>query len=252
MAEVFESQLAWLEVGLPVNMTLKAFAGKTWQGRVNYIFPNVNATNRTQQVRVVFDNPDLILKPNMFAQLSIQAKSLDASLLVPNEAVIVTGLGERVVLSEGDGHYRSVNVKTGQQSNGLTQVLSGVSLGQHVVTSAQFLIDSESNIEAELSRIDSVDAESIDRVWVSGTIKALSDGAMTLEHEPVKKWQWPAMVMSLPVSQEVDVSTLNVGDKIGFCLDEFSNKRYVITHVELEKKSTPDMDHDMHKKGVQP
>lgn len=234
LAEVFESQLVWLDVGLPVTMSLKAFAGKNWQGKVDYIFPNVNAVNRTQQVRVVFDNPDLILKPNMFAQLNIQTKPLPASLLVPSNAIIITGTNERVVLSLGDGQYRSVIVTTGKQSQGLTQVLTGLKQGQRVVTSAQFLIDSESNITAELVRIDTPKQDSIDRVWVHGTVQAIEPDALTIAHEPIEKWQWSAMVMSLPIDEHVDISTLKVGDEIGFCLDEFENKQYVISHVEQQ------------------
>ncbi|MFT5591764.1 MAG: Cu(I)/Ag(I) efflux system membrane fusion protein [Oceanicoccus sp.] len=271
LAEVFESQSAWLDVGLPVSMTLKAFSGTTWQGKVDYIFPNVNATNRTQQVRVVFDNADLALKPNMFAQLKIQAKPLTAKLLVPSDAVIVTGSGERVVLALGDGQYRSVAVTSGKQAQGYTQILTGLEKGQQVVTSAQFLIDSESNVSTELTRIDTPesDNESIDRVWILGTIKAVENGALKLAHEPVEKWQWPAMVMSLPVDSGIDISTLSVGDNIGFCLDEFENKRYVITHIEVEKQTKPSMasdhrsmsdekmdhskmDHSNHKNGAKP
>lgn len=154
IAEVFESQSAWLDIGLPVTMRVKALAGKKWKGKVDYIFPNINAVNRTQQIRIVFDNDDLLLKPNMFAQLSIETKSTLPQLTVPDDAIIITGSGERVVLSLGNGKFRSVRVTTGLQAQGITQILSGLKAGQNIVTSAQFLIDSESNISAELNRID--------------------------------------------------------------------------------------------------
>jgi Cu(I)/Ag(I) efflux system membrane fusion protein len=154
IAEVFESQSAWLELGLPVTMSVKAFADKRWQGKVDYIFPNMNAVNRTQQVRVVFDNADLLLKPNMFAQLSIETKPTLPRLTVPDNAIILTGSGERVVLALGSGKFRSVSVTTGLQAQGVTEILSGLKAGQSIVTSAQFLIDSESNVSAELNRID--------------------------------------------------------------------------------------------------
>jgi Cu(I)/Ag(I) efflux system membrane fusion protein len=154
IAEVFESQSAWLELGLPVTMSVKAFADKRWQGKVDYIFPNMNAVNRTQQVRVVFDNADLLLKPNMFGQLSIETKPTLPRLTVPDNAIILTGSGERVVLALGSGKFRSVSVTTGVQAQGVTEILSGLKAGQSIVTSAQFLIDSESNVSAELNRID--------------------------------------------------------------------------------------------------
>lgn len=244
MAEVFESQSSWLAVGLPVTMKVKALAQKQWQGSIDYIFPNVNAENRTQQVRVVFENPQLELKPNMFAQLSISTEPASAQLTVPSEAVIITGTGERVVLALGDGKYRSVNVTTGLQGQGFTQVLSGLELGQSVVTSAQFLIDSESNIAAELNRIDStktaLNEQSIDRVWVHGKIIEVQEQALMLLHERVEKWQWPAMKMSLAVDDTIDLNDYQAGDEIGFCLDEFKNKTYRITHIEkVETAQTP-------------
>ena len=236
MAEVFESQSSWLAPGLPVTMKVKALAQKQWQGNIDYIFPNVNAENRTQQVRVVFENPQLELKPNMFAQLSISTEPSAEQLTVPSEAVIFTGTGERVVLALGDGKFRSVNVTTGLQGQGLTQILSGLESGQSVVTSAQFLIDSESNIAAELNRIDATALvtieESIDRVWVNGKIIQVEEQSLMLSHEPVEKWQWPAMKMSLAVDDSIDLSDYQSGDEIGFCLDEFENKTYRITHIE--------------------
>ena len=236
MAEVFESQSSWLAPGLPVTMEVKALAQKQWQGKIDYIFPNVNAENRTQQVRVVFENPQLELKPNMFAQLSIRTKPAAEQLTVPSDAVIITGTGERVVLALGEGKFRSVKVTTGLQGQGRTQILSGLESGQSVVTSAQFLIDSESNIAAELNRIDPTalvtNEESIDRVWVNGKIIQVEEQSLMLSHEPVEKWQWPAMQMSLAVDETIDLSDYQSGDEIGFCLDEFENKTYRITHIE--------------------
>jgi Cu(I)/Ag(I) efflux system membrane fusion protein len=142
------------------------------------------------------------------------------------------------VLALGDGKYRSVNVTTGLQGQGITQILSGLQSGQKVVTSAQFLIDSESNISAELNRIDSdnpsSNEESIDRVWVTGTIINVQPQALMLSHEAIEKWQWPAMKMSLDVDTKIDLSAYKSGDIIGFCLDEFENKQYRITHIEIE------------------
>lgn len=264
IAEVFESQSRLLEVGLPVDMTLKAFSGKTWQGKVDYIFPNLNSVNRTQQIRVVFDNPSLTLKPNMFAQLRIHPQPSSKSLLVPSDAVIRTGSSERVVLALGGGQYRSVEVTTAQQAQGYTQILSGLKREQNVVTSAQFLIDSESNISADLNRLDVKERESLDRAWILGTVKSLADGQLTIEHEAVEKWQWPAMLMTLPVASDVDVSGIKPEDKIGFCLDEFKNQYYEITHIDVKQTTKgsdtsqhsemdhSNMDHANHNNGMQP
>jgi len=124
IAEVFESQWPWLQTGLDVTMKVNSIADLTWQGKVDYIYPNINAMNRTQQVRVVFDNQDLTLKPNMFANLTIETQALSETLLVPNDAVIDTGKSQRVVLALGNGLYRSVDVKTGLQGAQHTQILA--------------------------------------------------------------------------------------------------------------------------------
>ncbi|GAA6135988.1 efflux RND transporter periplasmic adaptor subunit [Oceaniserpentilla sp. 4NH20-0058] len=249
IAEVFESQWAWIQKDFPVTMTVESIPNRRWQGKVDYIFPNVNASNRTLQVRIVFNNHDLLLKPNMFAQLTLDTKPLAHTLLVPSNAIIDTGNEQRVVLALGGGQYRSVKVTTGLQANGQTQVMAGLDEGQQVVTSAQFLIDSESNAAAELARMD-MSEESLDRVWVLGTVKKVGKQSLTLRHEPVDKWHWPAMTMDLAVDSELDLSQLNSGDAIGFCLDEFANKRYVITHIEKEQASA--MDHSqMNHEGMQ-
>jgi len=246
MAEVFESQSNWLQPGQAVTMSVDAIPDKEWQGKVDYIFPNVNANNRTVQVRVVFENPKHILKPNMFARLNISTTPKEAALVVPSDAVIYTGNQARVVLALGDGAYRSVKVVTGLQAQGKTQIISGLAKDQKVVTSAQFLIDSESNIAAEMTRMDASSEESLDRVWVYGRVVEKDSNQLKLSHEPVDKWQWPAMTMWLDTQQGLDLEGLKAGDEIGFCLDEFPNKEYRITHIEVQQTQEvkhAEMDH---------
>ena len=153
VAEVFERQSAWLAVGQKVEMKVSSFANKTWQGTVQYIYPEYDKKSRTAKVRLRFNNEDLLLKPNMVAQLTIQAGSDELRLLVPVEAVIHTQGRQRIVKKMSEGKYRSVWITTGLQSNGFTEVFSGLDEGDDVVVSAQFLIDSESNIDAELNRL---------------------------------------------------------------------------------------------------
>jgi len=251
IAEVFESQWPWLQTGLNVSMNVNAIANRTWQGKVDYIYPNINAMNRTQQVRVVFDNQDLTLKPNMFANLTIETQALSETLLVPNDAVIDTGKSQRVVLALGNGQYRSVDVKTGLQGAQQTQILSGVKEGDTVVTSAQFLIDSESNAQAELARMNTPEPESVDRVWVHGKINQIKNNALNLQHDPVDKWQWPAMTMDLSIQKDLNLDDYQAGDVIGFCLDKFSNNEYVITHIEkAQRDEAPHFFGEMNHEGM--
>ncbi len=151
--EIFAAQAAQVKTGLPVTMTLDYMPGRQWQGQVDYIYPSLNAEMRTVKIRSRFSNQDLQLKPNMFAQILIHARTEEDSLLVPREAVIRTGSQERVVLDLGDGRFRSVLVQIGRVTEQWIEILAGLEQGQQVVTSAQFLLDSESSKAADFSRM---------------------------------------------------------------------------------------------------
>jgi len=153
-AEIFERQAFQVSNGLPVTMTLDYLPGKEWTGKVDYIYPTLNAKTRTVKVRLRFDNKNEDLKPNMFAQVIIHAKSTEDSLLVPKEAIIRTGSFDRVVLALGEGRFKSVKVKIGRGNEQFTEILSGVKAGERIVTSAQFLLDSESSKTSDFKRMD--------------------------------------------------------------------------------------------------
>ncbi|MFQ3199263.1 MAG: Cu(I)/Ag(I) efflux system membrane fusion protein, partial [Paraglaciecola sp.] len=115
-AEIFERQASQVSKNLPVTMTLGYLPGKSWQGKVDYIYPTLNPTTRTVRVRLRFANQDRLLKPNMFAQVTIHSDLNEQSLLVPRESVIRTGKQDRVVMALGEGKFKSVEVKLGQVS----------------------------------------------------------------------------------------------------------------------------------------
>lgn len=166
-AEIFERQAAAVKTGAAVTMTLDYLPGKSWQGRVDYIYPTLDAATRTLKVRLRFDNPSAALKPNMFAQVLIQSDGDEdkPALVVPREAVIRTGRQNRVVIALGEGRYQSVVVSVGKISDDYAQILDGLTEGDKVVSSAQFLLDSESSKQADFSRMyhDSMDGEGEDR-----------------------------------------------------------------------------------------
>ena len=158
IAEVFERQAGWLAPGQKVTMSVASYPGEVWHGAVEYIYPELDAMTRTSQVRIRFDNADERLKPNMYAQLRIEAGNAEPHLSVPAEAVIrgasVGGESrDRVVVRINEGTYRSIGVKTGMESAGRIEVIKGLNERDVVVVSGQFLIDSESNIEAEAKRM---------------------------------------------------------------------------------------------------
>ncbi|MBE9540271.1 MAG: efflux RND transporter periplasmic adaptor subunit [Proteobacteria bacterium] len=153
-AEVFERQLPLLTEGAPVEMTLDYLPGKVWSGKVDYIYPSLDEKTRTVKVRLRFANEDRRLRPNMFAQISIASESSGKTLIVPSDAVIRTGKVDRVVMALGEGRFRSVEVSIGRVSGTSTEILSGLGVGDTVVTSAQFLLDSESSKSADFERMD--------------------------------------------------------------------------------------------------
>lgn len=157
IAEVPEAQAANLKKSLPVEATLTAIPGRSFKGRIDYVYPEVNPQTRTVRIRAVLDNKGLLLKPGMFADVSLgQGETRDA-LMIPSEAIIRTGTRSTVIVAEAEGRFRPAEVRLGTQREGLTEVLEGLEAGQKVVASGQFLIDSEANMRGAFNKLDAID-----------------------------------------------------------------------------------------------
>lgn len=228
-AEVFERQASEVAVGIPVTMTLAYLPGKQWQGKVDYVYPTLNAKNRTVKLRLRFENEMKQLKPNMFAQVVIHADDDSDSLLIPKEAVIRTGTSERVVIALGEGRFKSVNVKTGRFDTHFAEILSGINAGDTVVTSAQFLLDSESSKSSDFKRMHHQDDDTslatdsaIDSAKNSATVKGVINSVMTshrmlnISREAIEKWGRAPATLDFLVSESIDLSTLKSGMAIQF------------------------------------
>jgi len=155
LAEVFERQSAWVKVGQPAEVSLSYQPGKIWQGKVEYIYPDLDPKTRTLKVRLRFDNPDEMLKPNMYANIRIFGGPREDTIVIPIEALIRTGREQRVIISLGDGRFEARAVTAGIESGDYVEILQGIEEGELVVTSGQFLIDSEASMRASLKRISS-------------------------------------------------------------------------------------------------
>ncbi len=155
LAEVFEKQVEWLEAGQPAEVTLSYIPGRTWEGKVEYVYPSLNRSSRTLKVRLLFDNPDESLKPNMFANVTIFTGPKTDVVTIPREALIRTGSAERVILSLGEGRFQARKVVAGIESGDYVEIQQGLQEGERVVTSGQFLIDSEASLKASLQRMSS-------------------------------------------------------------------------------------------------
>lgn len=162
IGEVFERQLSAVASDNRVVMTLDYLPGRQWTGKVDYVYPEVNPKTRTARVRMRFDNADGTLLPGMFAELNIQGARTSRQLLVPRESVIRTGQTDRLVLALDGGAFKSVTVKVGRVGEKYAEILEGVMSGDEVVTSAQFLIDSESSKTSDFLRMSAMPADSMD------------------------------------------------------------------------------------------
>lgn len=154
IGELFERQVPLVQVGDRVRIQLDYLPGREWEGRIDYIYPALNPRTRTAQVRVQVHNIDRMLRPGMFAQLDIATEPGEETLLVPREALIRTGSQLRLVQAAGEGRFKSVAVEVGRVGRAQVEVLSGVREGERIVTSAQFLIDSESSKTSDFKRME--------------------------------------------------------------------------------------------------
>jgi membrane fusion protein, copper/silver efflux system len=152
-ADVYEYELPWVKLGDEVEMTLASVPGKTFKGSLAYIYPYAESKTRTTKVRLVFDNSELLLRPNMFAEVSIQSDTLKNAVVIPAEAVIRSGDRTQVFIVRGPGKFEPRTVRLGFESNGQVAVLDGVDAGDEVVTSAQFLVDSESKLREATAKM---------------------------------------------------------------------------------------------------
>ncbi|MDQ6953274.1 MAG: efflux RND transporter periplasmic adaptor subunit [Mariprofundaceae bacterium] len=151
--DVYEYELPWIKLGDEVDMRLASLPGEKFSGKITYIYPYLNAKTRTIKIRLEFKNPDMKLKPNMFADVTIHASKQINAIVIPSEAVLRTGTRNAVFVVRGPGKYEPRDVKLGISSDGLVQILEGVKAGEEVVTSAQFLIDSESKLREAAAKM---------------------------------------------------------------------------------------------------
>lgn len=158
-AAIPETQIARVTAGSKAKAELPAFPGESFDGTIEVLLPDVDATTRTLTARIVLPNPQHRLAPGMFARVEIAsaARSID-SVLIPSEAVIATGTRQVVIVDAGEGRFRAQEVRIGDEADGRTSVLEGLHDKDAVVLSGQFLIDSEASLTGTLARLEGSDA----------------------------------------------------------------------------------------------
>jgi Cu(I)/Ag(I) efflux system membrane fusion protein len=157
-AEIPETQAAWIATGDPADATVPALPGEHFAGRIDYIYPELSQSTRTLKVRIVIQNPHQTLRPGMFATTRLHGAPLRQVLTVPTEAIIKTGTRTVVIAADGT-HFRAVRVRLGMEYGGRSQILEGLEVGQSVVASGQFLLDSEANLRGALDNLSGTASE---------------------------------------------------------------------------------------------
>ena len=233
-AEVPETLAAHVRPGSAVEATAAALPEKVFKGKVSTILPEVNAATRTIKARIELANPGAQLVPGMFARVNLSPAQVKDSVLVPTEAVIQTGRRAVVIVAEGEGRFTPVDVDIGMESNGETEIRRGLRAGQRVVTSGQFLIDSEASLKGATLRLGSASETTGDAVRThraSGRIEAIDAGEITVSHGPVPTLGWNAMTMSFTLPDAALAKGIEVGQQVAFEFRRSAEGTYEIVSI---------------------
>lgn len=239
-AEIFESQAFLLKPAMSATMKLDYLPYKEWKGVVDYIYPTVDSKTRTIRARVKVANEDELLKPGMFAKVTLHGQTEIKRVVVSREALIRTGKADRVVLALGEGNFKSVDVKVGAFDDKYVEILEGLSEGDLVVTSAQFLLDSESSKTSDFKRMSSVEKENNQNLepkeWAKArVIKIMPESnSIKVTHSPIANWKWPAMTMNFKLADELNISMFQVGMSMDIEITKTKNNHYLISNVRMQ------------------
>jgi len=154
LADIYEYESPWVKEGQEASMTLTSLPGEVFTGRITYIYPYLQQKTRTLQVRMEFENPNLELKPGMYANVKIASDVQRNSIVVPKAAVIRSGSRNTVFIVKGGGRFDPINVKLGIEAEDYYEILDGLKEGDKIVTSANFMLDSESNLTAATAKME--------------------------------------------------------------------------------------------------
>jgi Cu(I)/Ag(I) efflux system membrane fusion protein len=201
IASLPQAEAALARPGAAVTATLPAYPGEAFSGSVEAVLPAANAATRTVEVRIALANSDGRLRPGMTAEARLE-ESPRPALVIPTEAVIRTGARSIVIVVQDDGSYASADVGLGRQQGELIEISAGLTEGQRVVASGQFLIDSEANLSGAIARLNASRAPAEQSAndalhETAGRVVAINGAQLTIAHQPTASLNWPAMTRRL-------------------------------------------------------
>ena len=244
LAELPESQAALVRPGSQVEARSPGVPGSVFRGSVQALLPEVSPATRTLKARVQFANPEGRLVPGLFVTMQFMDTRAKKALLVPTEAVIQTGRRAVVMVAEDGGRFAPVDVETGLETGGRTEIKRGLKAGQRVVVSSQFLIDSEASLKGVEARLNQDPAPSAadkaERHRGEALIEALGRDTVTLSHGPVPSIKWDAMTMEFrlpPPNQRP--RGLEAGDRVDFEFYMHPDDGPTVTRLTLLPPAAP-------------
>jgi Cu(I)/Ag(I) efflux system membrane fusion protein len=219
-ADVPENLSAQVRPGNAVEARTPSLPGASFNGKVSAILPEVNPSTRTLKARVELANPGSRLVPGMFATINFTPDARNEVLAVPSDAVIQTGKRSVVMLAQGDGKFMPVDVETGAEANGQTEITKGLEAGQKVVVSGQFLIDSEASLRGTTRRMSDVASSESGQAGEThrgeGKVESIDNDEIVLSHGPIPSLQWGDMTMGFKLGPSGLPKNIAEGDSVTF------------------------------------
>ncbi len=233
LAEVMERHADAIKINQKVIFEVDSKPGRRFEGQVEYIYPEMDPRTRSLKVRIGYSVQEDLFRPNMFARVSIIVEGEEDVIYVPTSAVIRGGASDRVVVDLGDGRFKSAPVVVGYESGNTTVISRGLDVEDRVVTSGQFLIDSESNIDTALARFEEHSSDPTTRENVDAEILDvnLDKGTLRVKHGPIESWGWRAMTMNLKVSEQSMLEEVEIGVPVRLEIEKQPGGSVQITRI---------------------
>lgn len=236
----------WLIVSLPqadagvaerggrVVARVPAYPGESFAGRIETVLPSADAATRTVEVRIALSNGDMRLRPGMTAEVELAPARTETALMVPAEALIQTGRRTVVIVALEDNRFAPTEVEPGRRAGDRIEIRSGLTEGQRVVASGQFLIDSEASLSGALERLETSAPAQTPQATATheaqGRITALDGASISIAHGAVTSLNWPAMTMQFRLQEPTLGRGLEVGDAVSFRFRQ-DGQAYIVTEI---------------------